>query len=250
MGLRSRIVLSGLASMVVFPTFAGGKLVISQIYASGGEMGAIYRKDFIEIRNIGDEEVDVSGWSVQYAPPAGTNWEVTPLGQCRISPGAAFLVQEAGGKGGVLELPRPDAKGQIQLNASSGKVILASTVQAQSGSKPAGFQVVDFVGYGNAADAFEGRGAAPTLGTCVAALRKANGTQATGDNAADFIAAPPFGGAGDREMVAAVGSADDTKPDSVGKHLRPDECRERPKSRPSRSETDAQRNSLDQKNEK
>jgi predicted extracellular nuclease len=50
--------------------------------------------------------------------------------------------------------------------------------------------IIDVVGYGNA-NFFEGSGAAPTIGTTLAALRAGNGAQDTDNNAADFAAATP-----------------------------------------------------------
>jgi hypothetical protein len=42
-------------------------IVISQLYGAGGNSGATYRNDFIELFNAGGSAVDVSAWSVQYA---------------------------------------------------------------------------------------------------------------------------------------------------------------------------------------
>ena len=42
-------------------------LVISQIYGGGGNSGATYKNDFIEVFNRGSAAVNVSAWSVQYA---------------------------------------------------------------------------------------------------------------------------------------------------------------------------------------
>src|SRR6185436_4721208 len=40
-------------------------VVISQVYGGGGNAGAVYTNDFIEIFNRGTTTVDLSGWSVQ-----------------------------------------------------------------------------------------------------------------------------------------------------------------------------------------
>ena len=42
-------------------------IVISQIYGGGGNSGATYKNDFIELYNLGTSAVDVTGWTVQYA---------------------------------------------------------------------------------------------------------------------------------------------------------------------------------------
>ena len=54
-------------------------LVISQIYGGGGNSGAKYKNDFIEIFNRGATAVSVAGWSVQYASATGASWSVTAL---------------------------------------------------------------------------------------------------------------------------------------------------------------------------
>src|SRR5262249_37571702 len=54
-------------------------LVISQVYGGGGNAGAIYKNDFVEICNRGTTTVDLFGWSIQQASSTGTSWSVTPL---------------------------------------------------------------------------------------------------------------------------------------------------------------------------
>ena len=74
-------------------------VVISQVYGGGGNSGATYTNDFVELANRGASAVDLTGWSVQYASAAGTSWQVTPLSGS-IQPGGHYLVQEAAGTGG------------------------------------------------------------------------------------------------------------------------------------------------------
>ena len=47
-------------------------IVISQVYGGGGNTGAPYTNDFIELFNRGTTTVSLSGWSVQYASATGT----------------------------------------------------------------------------------------------------------------------------------------------------------------------------------
>src|SRR5690349_17875690 len=54
-------------------------IVISQVYGGGGNSGATYTNDFIELFNPGTTAVDVSGWSVQYASATGSMWQKTAL---------------------------------------------------------------------------------------------------------------------------------------------------------------------------
>ncbi|HEX9267194.1 MAG TPA: lamin tail domain-containing protein, partial [Candidatus Limnocylindria bacterium] len=123
-------------------------VVISQVYGGGGNSGATFKNDFIELFNRGSVAVDVTGWSVQYASAAGTSWAATPLSGT-IHSGQYYLVQEAAGAGGTTNLPSPDATGTIAMSATSAKVALVNTTAALTGSGcPFSATVVDFVGYG------------------------------------------------------------------------------------------------------
>jgi predicted extracellular nuclease len=165
-------------------------VVISQIYGGGGNAGANFTHDFIELFNRGESPVDVSGWSVQYTSAAGTSWQVTPLSGV-IAPGQYYLVQEATGGGGVTPLPTPDAIGAIPMAAGSGKVALVNNAVALSGSGcPFGASVVDFIGYGGA-NCFEGGAAAPVLTNTTAAPRARGGCRDTNNNSVDFSVSNP-----------------------------------------------------------
>ena len=102
---------------------AEGSIVISQVYGGGGNSGATYRNDFIELFNRGTNAVTVTGWSVQYASASGSTWQVTPLSGT-IAPGSYYLIQEATGAGGGGALPVADATGSIPVSVSAGKIAL------------------------------------------------------------------------------------------------------------------------------
>ncbi|MGE4360086.1 MAG: lamin tail domain-containing protein, partial [Lysobacteraceae bacterium] len=78
---RLRAVLAGLLTLVLAGAgTASAQVVISQSYGGGGNSGATYTHDFIELFNRGSTPVSLAGWSVQYTSAAGTSWQVTPLG--------------------------------------------------------------------------------------------------------------------------------------------------------------------------
>src|SRR5687768_8466051 len=128
--MRTRLV-AGLATTVTVVALlsappasaASTGAVINQVYGGGGNSGATFTNDFIELRNLGSTPLDLTGWSVQYASAAGTTWQVTPL-TGTIPAGGFYLVQEAAGAGGSTPLPTPDASGSIAMSASAGKVAL------------------------------------------------------------------------------------------------------------------------------
>ncbi|CAN5890196.1 lamin tail domain-containing protein [soil metagenome] len=161
-------------------------VVISQVYGGGGNSGATYTNDFIELFNRGTTAVDLTGWSVQYASATGASWQATPLAGT-IAPGRYYLVQQAAGSAGSAALPAPDAAGTVALAAGAGKVALGNTASPFSGACPSG-ALVDFVGYGATASCFEGVAPTSTLSATLAALRKRGGCFDSNDNASDFLA--------------------------------------------------------------
>lgn len=110
-------------------------VVISQVYGGGGNAGATYKNDFIELFNRGTATVVVTGWSVQYASAAGTSWAPTTL-TGSIAPGQYYLVREAAGTGGTVDLPTPDATGATAMSGTAAKVALVSNTTALTGACP------------------------------------------------------------------------------------------------------------------
>lgn len=171
-----------LAAVVVVAfsiTFAGvgtahAQVVISQLYGGVGNSGATLRSNFIELRNNGATEVIVDGWSVQYTSAAGSSWQRTALSG-RIAAGGYYLVKQADGAGGTVDLPAPDATGTIPMAATNGKVTLLNNAAALSGSCPLeAAALVDFVGFGSSATCAETMPTA-TLSNTTAALRNGGG---------------------------------------------------------------------------
>ena len=110
--VRSLVILL-MAAGVSMPALAvSPDVVISQVYGGGGNSGATYKNDFIELFNKGSVPVSLSGWSVQYSSATGTTWQVTPL-TGTLQPGQYYLVQEAIGAGGTA----PDQGAQNGGNA-------------------------------------------------------------------------------------------------------------------------------------
>lgn len=168
------------------PAFASTSgMVISQVYGGGGNSGATYKNDFIEIFNAGSAPVNMAGWSVQYASAAGSTWSVTNLPSLVVQPGQYLLVQEAVGAGGTTPLPAPDVAGTIAMSATAGKVALVSSRVALTGPSPSAATLVDLVGFGSA-NGFEGSAPVPALSNTTAAARASSGCTDTNDNAADF----------------------------------------------------------------
>jgi len=199
-------VLAALLAGLSAPVFAApGGVVISQVYGGGGNSGATYKNDFVELLNTGDTAVTLNGWSVQYASSAGTTWQVTKLpASVTLAAGQYYLVHEAAGSGGTDALV-PDTTGTIAMSATAGKVALVNSTTALAGAKPVD-NVVDFVGFGSTASYYEGSG--PTAGpsNTLAVLRKNSGCLDSNDNSSDFVtgAAAPRTTASDRVSCSGV----------------------------------------------
>ena len=173
-------------------------VVISQVYPAGGNSGAIWDHDYVELHNRGTAPVSLAGWSIQYASAIGTaGWLVSPLpATASIAPGGFFLVQMAGGTNGA-PLPAPDVintgGAALAMGANAGKVALVTGTAPMNGQCPTPGRVVDFVGYGTA-NCSEGGAPAPATSSILGVFRGDAVSPAcvdTNANATDFAATTP-----------------------------------------------------------
>lgn len=190
---------------------SNAQVVISQVYGGGGNSGAPYTHDFIELFNRGTSPVSINGWSVQYTSTSGPSaapnnfWFMTPLPNVTLQPGQYFLIQQGGGANGVA-LPTADvdgatagtlgsngaATGAIAMSGSNGKVILVNSTTQETTANPAGANIMDKVGYGATPSGYEGTGPTGTaLTNTTAAVRNNGGCTDTNNNPTDFTAAAP-----------------------------------------------------------
>jgi hypothetical protein len=194
--IRLLVTLVAAALLLTAPVAHGATstLVVSQVYAGGGNSGAAFTNDFVEIFNRGAATVDLTGWTIQYASAASASWQVTALSGS-IQAGHYYLVQLASAAAVGSPLPTPDATGTTNLAASGGKVALvhgatALSCGASAGSCSSSPGLEDFLGYGSAVD-YEGSEAAGALSSTTAAARAESGCVDTNSNSADFSILAP-----------------------------------------------------------
>ncbi len=167
----------------------GTTVVISQVYGGGGNGGATYQNDFVELFNPTPTPVSLLNWSVQYASATGTNWAVAKLSNFTLQPGQYYLLKLASGGAVGAVLPMEDTSGTINMSGTAGKVALSKDTLPLT-SCPPNAVIVDFVGFGTTANCFDGTAAAPTSGgNTFSIFRAGNGCQDGNNNSTDFAAA-------------------------------------------------------------
>ncbi|CAA9217181.1 MAG: hypothetical protein AVDCRST_MAG57-361, partial [uncultured Blastococcus sp.] len=163
-------------------------LVISQVYGGGGNTGAPYTHDFVEIYNRGPLPASTAGLSIQYGSATGTgniganSGQLTELPALTVPSGGYLLVQEGAGAGSGSALPAADVVDPtpIGMSGTEGKVALVRGTDGlgcNGGSAPCSdtqrASIIDLLGYGGAN--FAEGSAAPRLSNTTAALRAAGG---------------------------------------------------------------------------
>ncbi len=166
----------------------GSSVVISQVFGGGGNTGAPYQTDFIELHNRTGAAVSLEGWSVQYASRTSASWNAVAL-TGSLPAGGYLLVAGASGTNGS-PLPTPDVTSTLNLSATDGKVLLAKVATAFTVNCPkTDANVADFVGFGTADCSLGSAAGSPT--NAAALMRLGEGCVDTSNNAADFNVQAP-----------------------------------------------------------
>lgn len=152
-------------------------VLISEVYGGGGNSGAPFQNDFVELGNRASTPIDLTGWKVQYFSASGGSGGATTLAGS-IPAGKTFLIKQAAGAGSGQALPEPDASGTLNMSATNGRVDLFDASGA----------LVDRVGFGTA-NLFE-RQATRALSNSTSASRNAAFAD-TDNNSADFTVGAP-----------------------------------------------------------
>ena len=185
----------------------GTALVISEVYGGGGNAGATYTHDYVELYNPTAAPISLATMSIQYrstastvAPAAGGVTSLATAGS--VPAGDYFVVQLASQAAVGVAVPNVDFVGNssTNLSGSNGQVYLANSTTAidpdgagdTTITDPA---VIDFVGYGTAAIK-EGATAAPSPAGNAASITRDEDDTDTDVNGADFASSDPTPGAG------------------------------------------------------
>lgn len=193
---------------------AGDALVISEIYGAGGNSGAAYNADFVELYNPTGAALPLTGLALHYRSASGGSGGAPVALSGSVPAHGHWLVQMsvAGSTGAALPTPDAVASPAVAMAAAGGQVALqrGTALIATSGDVVGTAGLVDFVG-AKGATSFE---TAPTsaAATATQSLNRAAAGTDTDSNAADLTLAPPTptpsgvapGGGGEEPTSAAI----------------------------------------------
>jgi hypothetical protein len=169
-------------------------VVVSQVYGGGGNSGATYRNDFIELFNRGGHAG--GRHELVGAVRVGRRFHVAEDGYLGDDPCRRLLPRPGGG--GSRRHSRPPHSRRHRHHPDE-RDLGEAGARYEPGTSPCGATagtclpnpaIRDFVGYGSA-DNFEGTGPTPTLTNTTAALRGNGGCTNTDDNTSDFATGAP-----------------------------------------------------------
>ena len=142
--IRLLVSLVALALIVGAPARASSSgLVVSQVYAGGGNSGASFANDFVELFNRGSTSIDLGSWSIPYAsaPTSGRSPLAGSMQPGRPTSSARFRV-------GRRSVADPDTTGTT-CQLGGGRALGDALPAALSGLL-CGLIVVDLLGCGSA----------------------------------------------------------------------------------------------------
>jgi len=188
------LVMAGMAS--VSPAAAnpaGTGLVISEVYGAGGNSGAVFDADFVELYNPTTSAVALTGDYVHYRSANGSSGGSPYALTGSVPAGGHYLIQmgAVGSNGAALPTPDAVATPAFGLAAAGGQVYLLSraTPITTTGDQAGAAGVVDMVG-ALGSTSFEG--AATSAGASATSWLNRDAAGADRDNnTADFSLAAP-----------------------------------------------------------
>lgn len=172
---------------------SGTGLVISEVYGAGGNSGAVFNADFVELYNPTTSAVSLIGDYVHYRSASGTSGGTPYALTGSVPAGGHFLIQMSATGPSGAGLPTPDAVATpaFSLAAAGGQVYLlsGSSPVTTTGDQAGAAGVVDMVG-ASGSTSFE-TAATTAAATATSSLnRSATGADSDKNNVDFSLAAP------------------------------------------------------------
>ncbi|MDQ0975091.1 uncharacterized protein YdeI (BOF family) [Neobacillus niacini] len=139
-------------------------VVISQVFGGGGNSGAPYKQDFVELYNPTDQPIEMVNWQIQYTSSTGTFSSTSNAAAINktIPAHGYLLIVLSAGAGAVTDITAlADMTAGINMSGTNGKVRIVDADK----------NVVDLVGFGSANE-FEGTKGTNTLSNSTSAQRR------------------------------------------------------------------------------
>ena len=169
-------------------------LFISEVYGGGGNSGAPFTHDFIEIYNHSENIISLAGKSIQQAPANSATWKSYAL-TGDIQAKSYYLIQLATEKDPIgVELPLSDFSGSAAVAVSGFKVALVNSTGKLTGvDDSTNTDLIDFIGAGSSANYYYGAKASVPTDNKKSVTRKfTNGIPSKeNNNSVDYITANP-----------------------------------------------------------
>ncbi|MBX3408839.1 MAG: lamin tail domain-containing protein [Phycisphaeraceae bacterium] len=174
-------------------------VVISQVYGGGGNFGAFYNSDYVELFNRTSEPVNISTWSLQYASDRGSFGDSENIlffpANTIIPPHSYYLIQTTNAIGvyGAPFIADRVATPGFGVGQTDGKVALVNTqtLLPSIDCPITDTRIVDFVGFGIRTNCSEGGSSTLNTNVGTAVFRKIDGCQDTNQNFHDFYLDEP-----------------------------------------------------------
>lgn len=173
--------------MIFFAILGNSQIVINEVYGTGGSTSSLYKNNFVELKNIGNnivsQDLFIWTWVGGNAPSSAQGkW----LQTVTLNPNQTYLIQlecNLGCNGGNLSLPTPNNSSSIIVKGYNYNVAITD-----NSNKPNGVNIVDRVGIGLNSN-YEGSGPAPTNYSGDLSITR-NGSD-TNNNSVDFTVQTP-----------------------------------------------------------
>ncbi|RXZ79278.1 lamin tail domain-containing protein [Paenibacillaceae bacterium] len=128
-----------------------GDVVFSQVYLAGGNSGAVYTTKFFELYNATEEDINLDGWSIQYAARTGnfgTGNSAYKALSGTIKAHGYYLITGSTSTNGVPLSIQADMLSSLNPSQSAGKLALSRQSASLSGKNDP--NAIDFIAWADA----------------------------------------------------------------------------------------------------
>ena len=177
------------------PTPSKTNFRISQVYTRGGEAGATYQNDYVELFNAGNTTIDLKGWALLVDTFEGDTESSlgSSFNSFSVPPGMHVLLSYLGNGSNGQPLPKDDfGPGVVGLGSTRGNIILLPPGQpVPFGCAAQMAAAADSLSYGSATCSVSEGPPAPAPPSNKSLTRIEGGCTDTNNNLNDFLFADP-----------------------------------------------------------